>query len=56
MTRYWFTFKTPLRVTYHLLADLSTAWRGIYGVTIGDWFIGVIHGSNATANDDKSHV
>ena len=43
MQFYWYKFR-DLRVTHHLLRDIQSSWTGIFGVQIGDYFIGVIRG------------
>ena len=44
---YWCRFARRLPVTVHLATDQRFTWTGIYGVTIGSWFVGAIRGAEA---------
>lgn len=47
LRRYWLTY--PLRgvpVTFHLKSPYQVLWRGIYGISIGSWFIGAVKSSD----------
>lgn len=45
--KFWFTFTRGLPVTFHFQTrDHTVLWKRLYGVQIGQWFIGVVASSD----------
>lgn len=42
MTWYWRRLARAVAVTFHLDRPVMTFWRGVYGVRLGRWFVGVV--------------
>lgn len=44
--RYWFNLRRGMPVTFHLQHEYQVRWHGIYGLSIGNWFIGAVRSSD----------